>query len=69
VVKTWKRVEPINEIRTFAVTGSGGGLVLTLTKKFCETYGIISGDQIKCKMTEHLKRDWAKEEAECKRGD
>lgn len=60
--KKWKRVGEIKENRTLRVSGSGAGLYLFLPKKLCETYDIISGDQIKVKLGVHFKRDYDREE-------
>lgn len=62
MTKLWKMVGEIQETRTLAVSGSGGGLYLYMPKRLCETYNIIAGDQVKVTMRTHLKRDYAAEE-------
>jgi hypothetical protein len=62
VIRKWRTVEAIDETRTLAVSGSGGGLYLYLPKPLCELYSIVAGDQIKVTLRAHIKRDYAAEE-------
>jgi hypothetical protein len=61
LIKKWKEAREINETRTLAVSGSGGGLYLFLPKTFCETYEINGGDQIKVSLRALFKRDYVTE--------
>jgi hypothetical protein len=61
-LKRWKEVGEVNETRTLAVSGSGGGLYLYLPKPLCELYKITAGDKIKAVLRAHYKRDYAEEE-------
>lgn len=56
--KKWKSAGEIKETRTLRVSAQGSGLYLFLPKRFCDTYGIIGGDQIKVVLKELFKRDW-----------
>lgn len=62
MIKQWKESGEINETRTLAVSGSGGGLYLYLPKDFCELYHITAGDKIKAVLRAHFKRDYPEEE-------
>ena len=55
--KKWKHVREVKETRTLKVSGIGNGLYLFLPKRFCETYSINGGDQLKVKIMDLFKRD------------
>jgi hypothetical protein len=62
VTKKWKEHGEINETRTLAVSGSGGGLYLYLPKDLCALYNVNGGDKIKATLRAHYKRDYSEEE-------
>lgn len=58
MVKKWRFAREIKELRTLRVSAQGTGLYLFLPKRFCETYGVNGGDQIKVQLRDLFTRDW-----------
>lgn len=56
MLRMFEKIGTIGETLNLRVSARGEGLYLYLPKSICEVHGLLTGDRIKAKLTEHYRQ-------------